>query len=166
MSKPTVLVLGTCDTKLQELLFLKDQIQTHSPARAILLDVGREDVRHEKIDIPRAELMTRASERVDVDVFSLPRGEVIKFMAHCAGRVVKQLYQKGQIHAIVSAGGSGGTSLAAEVMRNELPIGFPKVQSPSRFLDNLWIPPGESILTGYLLKMIVSTVASGDTGPM
>lgn len=50
-------------------------------------------------------------------------------MANCAGRTVKYLYQKGDIHAIISAGGSGGTSLAAEVMRDELPIGFPKVGS-------------------------------------
>ena len=43
-------------------------------------------------------------------------------------------------HGIINAGGSGGTSLAAEVMRNAVPIGFP--------------------------KMIVSTIASGDSGPM
>lgn len=126
MSQPTVLVLGTCDTKLQELLFLKHQIQSHSPAQAILLDVGRQDVRHEKIDIPRAQLVTEVSQEKNLS--SLPRGEVIKYMANCAGRTVKELYQKGEIHGIVSAGGSGGTSLAAQVMRNELPIGFPKVR--------------------------------------
>jgi uncharacterized protein (UPF0261 family) len=61
-------------------------------------------------------------------------------MAACATKAVKKLYEEREIHAIVSAGGSGGTSLAAEVMRNALPIGFP--------------------------KLIVSTVASGDTGPI
>lgn len=128
MPETTVLVLGTCDTKLQELLFLKDQIQAHSSVRAILLDVGRENVQDERIDISRAKLMAKCSE--DQDVSSLPRGEVIKFMASCAGRVVKELYQKSEIHGIVSAGGSGGTSLAAVVMRTELPIGFPKARFP------------------------------------
>ncbi|KAF2124138.1 UPF0261-domain-containing protein [Dothidotthia symphoricarpi CBS 119687] len=61
-------------------------------------------------------------------------------MASCATKAVKSLFEEKSIHAIIAAGGSGGTSLAAEVMRNALPIGFP--------------------------KMIVSTVASGDTGPI
>lgn len=125
MPDTTVLVLGTCDTKLQELLFLKDQVQAHSPVRALLLDVGRDTVQHDQIDIPRTDLITGGPD--DEDVSRLPRSEVIKFMAGCAGRTVRELYQKGEIHGIVSAGGSGGTSLAAEVMRNELPIGFPKV---------------------------------------
>jgi uncharacterized protein (UPF0261 family) len=61
-------------------------------------------------------------------------------MAACATMALKSLHEKNKIHAIISAGGSGGTSLAAEAMRNALPIGFP--------------------------KMIVSTIASGDTGPL
>lgn len=61
-------------------------------------------------------------------------------MAGCATKTVKKLYEEGKIHGLINAGGSGGTSLAAEVMRNALPIGFP--------------------------KLIVSTVASGDTGPI
>lgn len=129
MSETTVLVLGTCDTKLQELLFLKAQIQTHSSARAILLDVGKDEVRHEEIDIPRSKLVAESTEPKKVS--DLPRGEVIKFMARCAGLTVRKLHQQGEIQGIVSAGGSGGTSLAAEVMRNELPIGFPKARYPS-----------------------------------
>lgn len=63
----------------------------------------------------------------------------MKFMTACATRAVKELFDAGSIHGIISAGGSGGTSLAAGVMRDALPIGFP--------------------------KFIVSTVASGDVAP-
>lgn len=59
-------------------------------------------------------------------------------MTTYATNVVKELRGKDEIHGIVAAGGSGGTSLASAVMRNALPIGLP--------------------------KLIVSTVASGDTG--
>ena len=52
--------------------------------------------------------------------------------------LVNELYKSNIIHGIVSMGGSGGTSLAATVMRTAaLPFGFP--------------------------KLVVSTVASGDT---
>lgn len=134
----TVLLLGTCDTKLQELLFLRDQIRRQDSVEVILLDVGRDNVEHDAIDITQATLITKhGGGKMPAD---LPRGELIKFMAASASRAVKQLFDESKIHGIISAGGSGGTSLAAEVMREVLPIGFP--------------------------KMIVSTVASGDTGPI
>jgi len=53
---------------------------------------------------------------------------------------VRDLIAKGDVHGILSAGGSGGTGLVSAVMRGAAPIGLP--------------------------KLIVSTVASGDTGPI
>ncbi|KAJ4393253.1 hypothetical protein N0V93_002461 [Gnomoniopsis smithogilvyi] len=138
MSPATVLVLGTCDTKLQELLFLKDHIGEATSVRTILLDVGRDNVEHEGIDISQARLIADYGQGQTTS--DLPRGEVIKLMASCATRAVKNRFEKGEISGIISAGGTGGTSLVAQVMREALPIGFP--------------------------KMIVSTVASGDTGPL
>lgn len=138
MPTATVLLLGTCDTKLQELLFLKGQIRAQGSVEALLLDVGRSSVDHQGIDIPQGQLIKDHGD--GRTTAGLARGEVVKLMARCASGAVRQLFETDQIHGIISAGGSGGTSLAAEVMRNVLPIGFP--------------------------KMIVSTVASGDTGPI
>ena len=136
-SSPHVVLLGTCDTKLEELLYLHAEI-VRSAAGVTFIDVGRKEIQHHTITIGQKDLLR---EYGDVsDVAELPRGEVIKTMAECATKAVKKLYDGGNIHGIISAGGSGGTSLAAQVMRNALPIGFP--------------------------KMIVSTVASGDTGPI
>jgi uncharacterized protein (UPF0261 family) len=136
-STPTVLLFGTCDTKLEELLYLRDEIQRND-AIVSFIDVGRTPVQHEHLSISQRMLLEKYADGNDVS--DLPRGEVIKTMAACATKAVKDLYKTGSIYGIISAGGSGGTSLAAEVMRNALPIGFP--------------------------KMIVSTVASGDTGPI
>jgi uncharacterized protein (UPF0261 family) len=136
-STPTVLLFGTCDTKLEELLYLRDEIQRND-AIVLFMDVGRTPVQHEHLSVPQKILLEKYADGNDVS--GLPRGEVIKTMAACATKAVKDLYRTGSIHGIISAGGSGGTSLAAEAMRNALPIGFP--------------------------KMIVSTVASGDTGPI
>lgn len=109
----TVLLLGTCDTKLQELLFLRDQIQQQESVQVILLDVGRDNVKHSAINITRGALLTEHGE--GKTTAELPRGELIKFMAACASRAVRQLFEEGRIHAIISAGGSGGTSLAGNV---------------------------------------------------
>ncbi|EMD63673.1 hypothetical protein COCSADRAFT_330384 [Bipolaris sorokiniana ND90Pr] len=134
---PCVALIGTFDTKLEELLFLRDSIQRND-ASVIVIDVGRNPIEHGAIDITQQQLLNDFGDGEKVS--DLPRGEVIKAMAGCATKTVKKLYEEGKIHGLINAGGSGGTSLAAEVMRNALPIGFP--------------------------KLIVSTVASGDTGPI
>lgn len=137
MAIPNVVLIGTCDTKLDELLFLRQEILQHN-ANVSFIDVGRTSTPHDAITICSKELLRDYGDGKDAS--KLPRGEVIKIMANAATKAVKKLSSKGSIHAIVAAGGSGGTSLAAEVMRNALPIGFP--------------------------KLIVSTIASGDTGPI
>jgi uncharacterized protein (UPF0261 family) len=132
-----VVLIGTCDTKLDELLYLHNEI-AHNSVDVLFIDVGRKPVQHDSIDIRQDQLIRDHGNGQEIN--DLRRGEVIKTMAAYATKAVKKLYEERKIHAIVSAGGSGGTSLAAEVMRNAVPIGFP--------------------------KLIVSTVASGDTGPI
>lgn len=134
----TVALLGTCDTKLEELLFLRTQIEEDSRVKVILIDVGRAERKNDAITISQSELLSKYGNGKDVS--ALPRGELIKFISSCASKVVKHLYDGHFIHGIIAAGGSGGTSLAAAPMREALPIGFP--------------------------KLIVSTIASGDTGPL
>lgn len=102
MSPATVLVLGTCDTKLRELLFLKSQIQNSASIGTILMDVGKEDVQHDEIDISQAQLV--ADHGHGQTTSDLPRGEVVKLMASCAARAVKSLLEKGGISGIISAG--------------------------------------------------------------
>lgn len=139
----TVLLLGTCDTKLQELLFLRDRIRIQESIEVIFLDVGRDNVEHDAIDIKQAALITKHGEgKTPAD---LPRGELIKFMAASASRAVKQLFDEGKIQGIITAGGSGGTSLAGNV----LPV------------VNQWSPSGTSCLVFNLQPYITSLIDSG-----
>ncbi|KAH7123251.1 hypothetical protein B0J13DRAFT_566291 [Dactylonectria estremocensis] len=132
----TVAIVGTCDTKLEELIFLRDQIREHGDAvKTLLIDVGRQDSEHEAIEIRQSELVKRCEDNPDVS--NLPRGEFISCMGGCAAKLIRELFEDGSIHGVVAAGGSCGSSLAAAAFKDALPIGFP--------------------------KLIVSTVASGDT---
>ncbi|KAH7392310.1 hypothetical protein DE146DRAFT_136250 [Phaeosphaeria sp. MPI-PUGE-AT-0046c] len=135
--QPCVALIGTCDTKLEELIYLHSEI-SRNDVNVLFIDVGRNPVQHKLINIDQIRLLKDYGDNQDVSCLS--RGEIIKMMAACATKAVKQLHAEAKIHAIISAGGSSGTSLAAEVMRNALPVGFP--------------------------KLIVSTVASGNTGPI
>ena len=66
------------------------------------------------------------------------RGAAVTAMAEGAERVVAQLHADGRLDGILALGGSGGSSIATQAMR-ALPVGVP--------------------------KLMVSTVASGDTRP-
>ena len=70
---------------------------------------------------------------------NLPRGEFIDKSIELCLPVVKEMVTKQQVHGIVSAAGSSGSSLACALMRQACPIGFP--------------------------KLMVSTMASGDIKP-
>ncbi|KAK7531295.1 uncharacterized protein J3D65DRAFT_109865 [Phyllosticta citribraziliensis] len=140
---PNIILLGTCDTKLPELLYLRDQILRHPDTTVTLIDVGRQHVENAAITMPQSLLVHKYGR--NAPVAELSRGELNRYMATCATDAVRALVEQptgpmGAPHGIVSLGGSGGTSLAASVMRNALPLGFP--------------------------KLITSTIASGDTGPV
>lgn len=132
-----VVLLGTCDTKLDELLYLRDVIRGAN-VEVMLIDVGRSLVENDAITVSQADLLRKYGGGKDIN--REERGDVIKIMAKCATKAVESLHEESFIQGIVAAGGSGGTSIAATVMRDALPVGFP--------------------------KLIVSTIASGDTGPI
>ena len=133
-------LLGTCDSKLHELLNLREKLQEAGAIEVCLIDVGRTYVDHPSITISQREIAQSHPGNTSLDVSELPRGEVIKYMTTGAIHWLKKHASDHGITGVIAAGGSGGTTLAASVMREAFPIGFP--------------------------KLIVSTVASGDTGPL
>jgi uncharacterized protein (UPF0261 family) len=138
MAQPQIVLLGTCDTKLDETLFLREQILKAGTAKVILLDVGCHPVDNNLIDISNAKLVAYGTDKAATDLVELPRAEYIKRMINSTTSFVSDLFKKGEIHGIVSAGGSSGTSIVTAVMRDALPVGVP--------------------------KLMVSTMASGDVG--
>ena len=119
MSKPFVLLLGTCDTKFDELSFTRNQIAAHG-VEIKLMDVGRRPVEHPNIAFSHSDF------RVS-DCSSLNRNQVIKKIAEAATVFVLRLHESSRIYGSICIGGSGGTSLGASIMRGALPVGFPKL---------------------------------------
>ena len=117
--KPTIVLFGTFDTKLQPLLLLHELIVSHTPSPAVMLmDVGRTPVA--RADIPH---VSGASNSIAVD-----RSEAVTELAGHMAEHLRRLHAAGAIHGAISLGGSCGTALAATAMqRAALPIGFPKV---------------------------------------
>jgi uncharacterized protein (UPF0261 family) len=131
----TVLLLGTLDTKGDELAFLRERLRD-AGVGVLLADVGTLEPASVEADIAREEVGAAA----DVDVEALreagDRGAAIAGMATAAAALARRLYDDGRIHGVLSAGGSGNTAIATAAMQ-ALPVGVP--------------------------KLMVSTMAAGDT---
>jgi uncharacterized protein (UPF0261 family)/energy-coupling factor transporter ATP-binding protein EcfA2 len=127
----TALVVGTFDTKGAELRFIRDRLRAlNIPVRTVDLSTSGKISRADVTPLQVAALHPQGSHAV----MSGDRGASVAAMAEAFGRWIER--ERG-VGGIISAGGSGGTSLATAGMRR-LPLGVPKI--------------------------MVSTVASGDVG--
>jgi uncharacterized protein (UPF0261 family)/ABC-type branched-subunit amino acid transport system ATPase component len=118
--RPTVLVVGTLDTKGEELKFIRD-IVAGSGLRARLVDVSTAG-KAASCDVSAQEVALNHP-RGGSAVFGSDRGASVTAMAEA---FTNWLRRQGDIVGVISAGGSGGASLVAPGMR-ALPIGVPKL---------------------------------------
>ncbi|PLR76739.1 hypothetical protein CU633_14380 [Bacillus sp. V3-13] len=132
-----VVVIGTLDTKGVEHQYVSDLIRLHG-CEVLLIDVGILGVPQVPADIEREEVANAAGTSTAQLIAENDRGKAIDAMAEGAARLVKKLYEEGRLGGVFALGGSGGSSIAARAMR-KLPVGVP--------------------------KLIVSTIASGNTSP-
>ncbi|KIW65228.1 hypothetical protein PV04_07504 [Phialophora macrospora] len=129
MVKPTVLIVGTPDTKLDEILYLRNQILAEGTCNTKILNVSHSTpakVRTRLDNLAAGEVISPLEEHSST-LKDLSRGEYIDKAIELCTPVVKDLVSKAAIHGIISAGGSSGSSLATAFMRHACPVGFPKL---------------------------------------
>ncbi|GGC47327.1 ABC transporter permease [Chelatococcus reniformis] len=117
---PAVLVVGTLDTKGDELRFIRD-IVSGSGLRTRLVDVSTSG-KLSSCDVSAQEIALNHP-RGGGAVFGPDRGTSVTAMAEA---FANWLRRQGDVVGVISAGGSGGASLVAPAMR-ALPIGLPKL---------------------------------------
>ena len=133
----TVVLLGTLDTKGREYDFVRARLREHD-VDVLLVDVGILGEPLAEPDVSRAEVARAAGMDVRALAAAGDRGAAVATMARGAAEVVTELHAEGRLDAVAGLGGSGGSAIVAHAMR-DLPVGVP--------------------------KLLVSTLASGDTRP-
>lgn len=148
-----VFCAGTADTKLDELHFLSQSVgsslttfsnSSSSKVEVVIVDVSAGQKETESSGdfkfVTRKELLLCYSESVGGNPIALPddRGEAVDIMSKALQHFIKKAHADGVLAGAIGLGGSGGTSLLSSAFRS-LPVGVP--------------------------KLIVSTVASGQTEP-
>ena len=116
----SVIVAGTLDTKSAELRFLRDQIVA-AGVRAVLVDLSTSG-QPSAADVPPHHVAAYYRGGPNA-VFTGERGAAIAAMAEAFEAWIRR---QQPIGGIISAGGSGGSSLVSPAMR-ALSIGVPKV---------------------------------------
>jgi uncharacterized protein (UPF0261 family) len=133
----TVVLLGTLDTKGVEYDFLRRRLRDEG-VEVVLVDTGVLGTPLAEPDVSREDVARAGGGELGRLAEAGDRGAAMEVMARGAAEVVKTLEREARLDAVLALGGSGGTSIAAQAMQ-ALPVGVP--------------------------KLIVSTMASGDTRP-
>jgi len=132
-----IVIVGTLDTKGAEHDFARGIIEDQG-VDTHLIDAGVRGEPAVEADTPREEVARRGGTELEELIDADDRGEAVDTMARGAAAVTADLHEEGVLEGILSLGGSAGTTIGTTAMR-ALPYGVPKV--------------------------MVSTMASGDTRP-
>ena len=132
-----IVIVGTLDTKGAEHDFARGIIEDQG-VDTHLIDAGVRGEPAVEADTPREEVVRRGGTELEELIDADDRGEAVDTMARGAAAVAADLHEEGVLEGILSLGGSAGTTIGTTAM-GALPYGVPKV--------------------------MVSTMASGDTRP-
>ncbi|MBR1177189.1 Tm-1-like ATP-binding domain-containing protein [Bradyrhizobium sp. KB893862 SZCCT0404] len=138
IAHPRILVIGTGDTKADELLFISNCI-AGAGGEAVMMDVSvlgdpSYSPQHDKHAVAAA-----AESTIEAIVASGDENSAMALMALGAARLARRLFDAGDFDAMLAIGGTMGTDLALDVAQT-LPIGVPKFVISTVAYSHL-IPP-------------------------
>jgi len=132
-----IAILATLDTKAAEANFMREEVQALG-GEALIIDIGVVGTAGIAADVTRKEVIAAGGGDLDELLEQPTREKAQPLVIAGATKILTSLVAEKKIHAVVTLGGTQGTSTCAPVLR-ALPYGFPKV--------------------------MLSTAASGDVGP-
>ncbi len=133
----TIGIIVALDTKGEEAGFVRDYLAGQG-LTTLVVDTGVLGEPAFAADVTRAEVAAAGGDDHAALVASGDKARAMAAMTRGAAAIAAQLHRAGKIDGLIGMGGSAGTTIGTSAMR-ALPVGVPKV--------------------------IVSTVASGDTRP-
>ena len=122
---PVILLIGTVDTKSDEIAFLCERL-AHLGARALVMDVGVLGRGGVTPDITNEQVAAAAGVTLQQVIDSGDENTAMTLMAQGASLVAMQLHAQRRFDGLLALGGTMGTDLALDVA-NALPLGVPKV---------------------------------------
>lgn len=124
MTDKTILIIGTYDTKNDELDFIAGKIRALGGA-TLTLDVSVLGDPEQATDISKHDVAEAGGSSIAEAIESGSEHIAMNIMSKGACLLARQLCDAGRIDGVIILGGTMGTDLALDVCQG-LPIGFPK----------------------------------------
>ena len=121
----TVVIVGTLDTKGEEIGYVRQIIQ-ESGCSTIIVDVGTLNLPKMEPDISRAQVAAAVGTTPEELLERADRRLAVQTMIDGGALTVKGLLDAGRLSGILSVGGGTGTHIGTGIMRS-LPLGIPKL---------------------------------------
>jgi uncharacterized protein (UPF0261 family) len=138
VKNPRILVIGTGDTKSDELNFMRECI-AGAGGYAVMMDVSVLKDPTFTPDYSKHDVAKETGVTIDVVLNSGDENSAMALMAGGASKLARRLYDEDKVDAALILGGSMGTDLALDVA-NALPLGVPKFVVSTISFSHL-IPP-------------------------
>ena len=138
MTDRTILVVGTYDTKCDELSYIEQQIRQQG-GLAKSMDVSVIGDAAAQCDITKHDVAEAAGSSIASAAASGDENEAMQIMARGAASLAARLHANGEIDGVILLGGTMGTDLALDVCQS-LPLGVPKYIVSTVAFSHL-IPP-------------------------
>lgn len=124
MADKTILVIGTYDTKDDELAFLADVIRDQG-GKVVTMDVSVLGDPSGPTDYSKHDVAQEGGSSIRAAIDSGDENQAMQIMARGASLLVARLYAQGAFDGLIVLGGTMGTDLALDVT-SVLPLGVPK----------------------------------------
>jgi uncharacterized protein (UPF0261 family) len=124
-SLPTILIVGTVDTKSDEIDFLRAQVLA-AGGLVLIMDVGVLAQGRIIPDVANTDVVSAVGMTLQQVMDSGDENSAMAWMARGASLLAAEMHREGQIDGLLALGGTMGTDLALDVA-NSLPLGVPKV---------------------------------------
>lgn len=123
-SDRTILVVGTYDTKDDELNYIADIIRAQG-GKVMTMDVSVLGNPKQPTDVSKHDVAKAANSSIEIAIASENENTAMQIMAQGSAKLALTLVTEKKVHGVLVLGGSMGTDLALDLCA-ALPLGVPK----------------------------------------
>jgi uncharacterized protein (UPF0261 family) len=124
MADKTILIVGTYDTKNDELEYMVERVTAMGGA-ALGMDISVLGDPEKPTDFSKHDVAQAAGSSIQAAIDSGDENTAMQIMANGASTLARQLYDAGKFDGVVVLGGTMGTDAALDICQ-ALPLGVPK----------------------------------------
>ena len=116
----SIVIIGTLDTKAEEIGFARDVIESQG-LDVHVVDAGVVGDPEFEPDTSAAEVAEAAGTTLDALRADADRGEAMEAMGEGAAVIASRLHEEGVLSGVLGLGGSGNTSIATTAIKRQSP---------------------------------------------